>query len=61
MNKNPHDTQNYPCHRVINANGQLGGYAHGIDAKIKRLKSEGIEIVGNKIDLEKFGFSPNQK
>ncbi len=56
MNKNPHDTKVYPCHRVINSNGELGGYAHGLDAKIKRLKSEGIIIENNKIDLKKFEF-----
>ena len=56
MNKNPHDTNQYPCHRVISTNGNLGGYAHGTEAKIKRLKSEGITIENNKIDLKKFGY-----
>ena len=56
MNKNPHDTNIYPCHRVISASGNIGGYAHGTEAKIKRLKSEGIIIENNKIDLSKFGF-----
>ncbi|MEK6909190.1 MAG: MGMT family protein [Nanoarchaeota archaeon] len=57
MNKNPHDTNVYPCHRVISSSGEVGGYAHGIEAKIKRLKSEGIEIMNNRIDLEKFRFT----
>ncbi len=57
MNKNPHDTNVYPCHRVISSNGMIGGYAHGTEAKIKRLKSEGILIENNKIDLEKFGYN----
>lgn len=57
MNKNPHDTNTYPCHRVISSNGLIGGYAHGTDAKIKRLRSEGILIENNKIDLEKFGYN----
>ena len=57
MNKNPHDINVYPCHRVISANGNVGGYAHGTEAKIKRLKSEGIIIENNKIDLDKFGFN----
>ncbi len=30
-----------PCHRVIGANGNLTGYAGGIDKKIKLLKLEG--------------------
>lgn len=56
MNKNPHDTNIYPCHRVISSSGSIGGYAHGIEAKIKRLKSENVEIKNNKIDLNKFEF-----
>ena len=31
-----------PCHRVINNNGQLGGYAGGIDRKRKLLEFEGV-------------------
>lgn len=57
MNKNPHDTNVYPCHRVISANGNIGGYAHGTEEKIRKLKSEGIIIENNKIDLEKFVFN----
>lgn len=30
-----------PCHRVINANGALGGYAGGLDIKKKLLSIEG--------------------
>ncbi len=33
-----------PCHRVIGANGDLTGYAGGIDKKIKLLELEGIKI-----------------
>ncbi len=36
-----------PCHRVVGANGNLTGYAGGIDKKIFLLKHEGI-------DTEKF-------
>jgi methylated-DNA-[protein]-cysteine S-methyltransferase len=32
-----------PCHRVIGANGNLTGYAGGIDKKIVLLKYEGID------------------
>lgn len=31
-----------PCHRVIGSNGQLTGYAGGIDKKIKLLSHEGV-------------------
>ena len=45
-----------PCHRVINSNGNLGGFASGTKNKIKLLKKEGIKIEKGKIDLERYGF-----
>lgn len=33
-----------PCHRVVGANGNLTGYAGGIDKKIMLLKHEGVDI-----------------
>jgi methylated-DNA-[protein]-cysteine S-methyltransferase len=33
-----------PCHRVIGKNGDLTGYAGGIDVKIKLLRLEGVKI-----------------
>lgn len=33
-----------PCHRVIGKNGDLTGYAGGIDKKIKLLQIENIKI-----------------
>lgn len=38
-----------PCHRVVGANGNLTGYAGGIDLKIKLLEHENV-------DMEKFTF-----
>lgn len=32
-----------PCHRVIGTNGNLTGYASGLDVKIKLLAIEGVE------------------
>lgn len=49
LNKNPYAPK-VPCHRVINSNGNLGGFASGLKNKIKLLKKEGIEIKNNKID-----------
>jgi len=48
MNKNPNPIT-VPCHRVVNANGQLGGYAFGLDKKIELLAQEGIQIDENKV------------
>tara|TARA_B100000315_G_scaffold85321_1_gene78163 strand:+ start:271 stop:585 length:315 start_codon:yes stop_codon:yes gene_type:complete len=55
MNKNPYAPL-VPCHRVINENGNLGGFASGLKNKVDLLKKECIEIKNNKIDLKKFGF-----
>ena len=33
-----------PCHRVVGTNGSLTGYAGGLDAKIKLLKFEGVDL-----------------
>tara|TARA_Y100000034_G_C6896493_1_gene413423 strand:+ start:915 stop:1226 length:312 start_codon:yes stop_codon:yes gene_type:complete len=55
MNKNPYAPK-VPCHRVINSNGSLGGFASGLKNKIKLLKKEGIEIKNNKIDLKKYEY-----
>ncbi|HNX91126.1 MAG TPA: MGMT family protein [Candidatus Omnitrophota bacterium] len=31
-----------PCHRVISSDGSIGGYAGGINKKIRTLKKEGV-------------------
>lgn len=33
-----------PCHRVVGSNGNLTGYAGGIDMKVKLLKLEGLNM-----------------
>lgn len=33
-----------PCHRVINANGHLGGYGGGITRKLQLLELEGVKF-----------------
>jgi len=53
LNKNPYAPQ-VPCHRVVNVDGSLGGFALGSRKKIALLRSEGINIKNNKIvDFEK--------
>lgn len=58
LNKNPF-APTVPCHRVVNSNGNIGGFARGSTQKIKMLKKEGIEIQNNKIknfDKKLFKF-----
>jgi len=47
-NKNPY-TPKIPCHRVVNSDGRVGGFAKGTGKKIEMLKKEGIIIVNGKV------------
>ncbi len=38
-----------PCHRVVCADGSLGGYSQGLQKKIFLLEHEGIKIRNKKI------------
>ena len=38
-----------PCHRVINSNGLIGGYALGVNKKISLLKEEGVTTRNGKV------------
>ncbi|MFA5131103.1 MAG: MGMT family protein [Patescibacteria group bacterium] len=60
LNKNPFAPL-VPCHRVIRANGEVGGFASGPKRKIAILRQEGIIIKDNKIDLSKYLYEFNSK
>ncbi|NYZ74523.1 MGMT family protein [Candidatus Micrarchaeota archaeon] len=47
LNKNR--SRSVPCHRVIRSDGTVGGFARGTRAKIRMLRSEGVEIKNGKI------------
>lgn len=49
MNQNPNAPM-VPCHRVVNTDGRLGGYAKGIDKKIELLQQEGVVIENGRVD-----------
>jgi methylated-DNA-[protein]-cysteine S-methyltransferase len=60
LRRNPHAPA-VPCHRVVKSNGEIGGFGGEIrpdSAQVRRkkrlLRSEGVVIVGNKIDIEHY-------
>ena len=57
LHKNP-EPDGIPCFRVVNAKGECSGsFAFGgPDAQAKRLREDGIEVVNNRVDLEKYGW-----
>ena len=38
-----------PCHRVVAANGRLGGYGGNVQLKRSLLRAEGVQVVGSRI------------
>ena len=57
LHKNP-DPENIPCHRVVNAKGEVSAaYAFGGSGEQrKRLEEEGIVFgVDGRVDLKKYG------
>ena len=57
MAKNPNPII-VPCHRVINSDGLIGGYALGVNKKISLLKKEGITIrKGKVVEFDKITHS----
>lgn len=57
LHKNP-DPTTIPCHRVVNAKGELAGnYAFGGACKqADILESEGVEVTDGRVSLERFGW-----
>ncbi|MCR5295476.1 MAG: methylated-DNA--[protein]-cysteine S-methyltransferase [Lachnospiraceae bacterium] len=55
LHRNP-DPSTIPCHRVVNAKGELAGeYAFGGAWKqAELLMAEGVEVVNGKVDLDRF-------
>ena len=48
LNKNPLPNE-YPCYKVVNSDGRIGGYALGKEEKINRLQADGLVIEGDRI------------
>lgn len=54
VGSNP-DGNRYPCYKVVNSDGKIGGYSKGVSRKMKMLKKDGIEIRNRRIP-KKFFF-----
>lgn len=47
-----------PCHRVLLATGELGGYIGGdLAEKTRRLQRDGVTVVEGRVDLQAFGHA----
>lgn len=56
LNKSP-GMPKVPCHRVVAADGKLGGFAWGPKEKNKRLAREGVSVAKGKIvNFERVHF-----
>ena len=58
LHRNP-DPDNIPCYRVVNFKGELAEafVFGGVNIQKKLLEADGIEVIGNKVDLRKYGLS----
>ncbi|MCS7116983.1 MAG: MGMT family protein [Nitrososphaerales archaeon] len=60
MNMNPNPII-IPCHRVVQADGRVGGFKRGVSEKIRLLESEGIKVIDGKIqNFDKHLFTEFQ-
>lgn len=57
LHNNPNEDE-IPCYKVVNSKGILSNnFAFGgIDEQRKRLLNDGIEVIDNKVDLNKYLF-----
>lgn len=57
LHKNP-EPDKIPCYKVVNSKGELASEfvfgGRGVQAKL--LEADGIEVVNNKVDLNKYGM-----
>ncbi len=52
--KNNDQQDKFPCYKVVNSDGSVGGYNLGVKEKIKRLADEGIYLRDGKVPRENF-------
>ncbi len=59
LHSNP-DGDKFPCYKVVNAKGELSsGYAFGgIEAQKQRLETDGIPVLNDRVDLNRYQYIP---
>jgi O-6-methylguanine DNA methyltransferase len=58
MRQCPYPNSEVPCHRVIKADGSVGGYGgEGVLKKVSLLRREGIKVRQGRIDLKRYLFT----
>lgn len=62
LHNNP-DPSKYPCHRVVNAKGEMAkGFAFGgRDIQRQMLEKEKVEFIGDKVNLKDFTIGDIEK
>ncbi len=52
------DPEDIPCHRVVNAKGELSGaFAFGkVNTQEKLLAAEGVALTDGRVDLDRYGI-----
>ena len=57
LHVNP-DPIKYPCYKVVSSKGELSNNFGdgGIEVQRKRLEEDGIEVINNYVDLEKYQY-----
>lgn len=57
LHQNP-DPENIPCHRVVFKDGRLSrAFAFGGENRQRKLlEDEGVEFIGERVDMKRFGF-----
>jgi len=57
LHNNPHP-EIYPCYKVVSSQGRLAAHFGwgGIEKQRQLLLADGIEIVNDKVDLQKYGW-----
>lgn len=56
------DPETYPCYKVVNAEGRLAPkFAFGgIEGQRARLIQDGVEVVGDRVDLQKYQYKKDR-